>query len=198
MINLLALSMGAKIGIGVAIAVVVILGFSILVWYISCYNALLRLRNTTEEAWATIDVHLKKRYDLIPNIVNTVKGYAAHEKGTLEAVINARNLAMTSTGDAKIEAESALSGTLKSLFALKEAYPELKANTNFIQLQNQLQSIETELASARKYYNATVKSLNTKIDVFPSNLVARRMHLEKRKFFELDSVEERRAPVVEF
>ena len=196
MLNLLALTTGAIVGIAVgAVALVLLI---ILIWWISCRNAFVRLRNTTDEAWATIDVHLKKRYDLIPNLVNTVKGYAAHEKDTLEAVINARNLAMTSTGDAKMAAENALSGTLKSLFALQEAYPQLKANSNFTQLQSQLQSIETELASARKYYNATVKMLNTKIDVFPANLVAHAMHLEKRKFFELESSDERRAPTVQF
>ena len=196
MLNLLALTTGAIVGIAVGAVVLVLL--IILIWWISCRNAFVRLRNTTDEAWATIDVHLKKRYDLIPNLVNTVKGYAAHEKDTLEAVINARNLAMTSTGDAKMAAENALSGTLKSLFALQEAYPQLKANSNFTQLQSQLQSIETELASARKYYNATVKMFNTKIDMFPSNLVARGMHLEKRKFFELESSDERRAPTVQF
>ena len=196
MLNLLALSTGAIVGIVVGVVAVLLLIF--LIWWISCRNAFVRLGNTTDEAWATIDVHLKKRYDLIPNLVNTVKGYAAHEKDTLEAVINARNLAMTSTGDAKMAAENALSGTLKSLFALQEAYPQLKANTNFTQLQSQLQSVETELASARKYYNATVKMLNTKIDVFPANLVAHSMHLEKRKFFELDSSDERRAPTVQF
>ena len=197
MLNLLALTTGAIVGIVVA-AVVVLLAIIILCWWISCRNTFVRLRNTVEEAWSTIDVHLKKRYDLIPNLVNTVKGYAAHEKGTLEAVINARNLAMTATGDAKIAAENALSGTLKSLFALQEAYPQLKANSNFTQLQGQLQSIETELASARKYYNATVKMYNTKIDMFPSNLVAHSMRLEKRKFFELESSDERRAPTVQF
>ena len=196
MLNLLALTTGAIVGIAVGAVVLVLL--IILIWWISCRNAFVRLRNTTDEAWATIDVHLKKRYDLIPNLVNTVKGYAAHEKDTLEAVINARNLAMTSTGDAKMAAENALSGTLKSLFALQEAYPQLKANSNFTQLQSQLQSIETELASARKYYNATVKMFNTKIDMFPSNIVAHSMHLEKRKFFELESSDERRAPTVQF
>ena len=197
MSNLLLLSTGAVVGIIVGIVVVVLL-IAILAWYISCYNRLQQLKNLTEEGWATIDVQLKKRYDLIPNLVETVKGYAKHESGTLEAVIRARNAAMTASGDAKMQAENALSGTLKSLFALSEAYPELKANSNFLDLQNQLKSIETEIASARRYYNGTVKELNTKIDLFPSNLVARRMRLEKRKYFELDSVEERKAPSVKF
>ena len=197
MSNLLLLSTSAPVGIIAGIVVVVLL-IAILAWYISCYNRLQQLKNLTEEGWATIDVQLKKRYDLIPNLVETVKGYAKHESGTLEAVIRARNAAMTASGDAKMQAENALTGTLKSLFALSEAYPELKANTNFLDLQNQLKSIETEIASARRYYNGTVKELNTKIDLFPSNLVARRMRLEKRKYFELDSVEERKAPSVKF
>lgn len=182
----------------IIVAVIAILLLAVIVWYISAYNGLQRLKNRVEEGWATIDVQLKKRYDLIPNLVNTVKGYAQHESKTLEAVIAARNAAMTASPDAKMAAENALSGTLKSLFALQEAYPDLKANTNFMDLQRQLQVIEAELASARRYYNATVKELNTKIDVFPSNLVARKMRLEKRQYFELDSAAERVAPTVQF
>ncbi len=188
---------GGVVALIVVIAVLVI-AIALVVWYVSCYNGLKTLVNKTEEAWATIDVHLKKRYDLIPNLVATVKGYAKHESETLEKVIAARNLAMTSTGDAKLAAENALSGTLKSLFALTEAYPDLKANTNFTDLQRQLQQIESELAAARKYYNGVVKSLNTKIDVFPSNLVAGGMKLKKRSYFELESQEERQNVKVEF
>lgn len=194
---LLLLSTGAVVGIVIGVLIFSVL-IGILIWYLSCYNGLQRLKNLVEEGWATIDVQLKKRYDLIPNLVETVKGYARHESGTLEAVIKARNAAMTASGDAKMEAENVLTGTLKSLFALSEAYPELKANANFMDLQGQLKSIETEIASARRYYNGTVKELNTKIDLFPSNLVARRMRLEKRKYFELDSTEERQAPAVKF
>ncbi len=197
MSNLLLLSPGAIAGI-VAGVVLVILIIAVIAWYVGCYNRLQRLKNLVEEGWSTIDVQLKKRYDLIPNLVETVKGYAKHESGTLEAVIKARNAAMTASGDAKMAAENVLTGTLKSLFALSEAYPDLKANQNFLDLQNQLKSIETEIASARRYYNGTVKELNTKIDVFPSNIVARRMRLEKRKYFELDSAEERKAPSVTF
>ena len=195
--NLLALSTGALVGI-IAAVVVVIIVIAIVAWYIGCYNSLQRLKNVVEEGWATIDVQLKKRYDLIPNLVETVKGYAKHESGTLEAVIKARNAAMTATGDAKMEAENALSGTLKTLFALQEAYPDLKANTNFLDLQNQLKLVETEIASARRYYNGTVKELNTKIEVFPSNLVAKRMRLEKRSYFEIENSAERNAPAVKF
>ena len=150
-------------------------------------------------SWSTIDVQLKKRYDLIPNLVETVKGYAKHESGTLEAVIKARNIAISAkTTDEKINAENALSGTLKSLFKLKEAYPELKANQNFIDLQNQLRNIEDEIASARRYYNAVVREFNTRLEIFPSNIVARRMRFEKQKYFELDSEEERKNVKVQF
>ncbi len=195
--HLFLLSTGAWIGI-IAAAVIVVLLLAIVIWYIGCYNKLQRLKNRVEEGWSTIDVQLKKRYDLIPNLVETVKGYAKHESGTLEAVIRARGEAMNARGEEKMQAENVLSGTLKSLFALGEAYPELKANTNFLDLQNQLRSVETEIASARRYYNGTVKELNTCIDVFPSNLVARRMRLEKKVYFELDSAEEKNAPSVKF
>lgn len=195
--NTLLITTGAIIGIVVAV-VVVLLIVILVAAIIGMYNTLVRLRNTVEEAWSTIDVQLKKRYDLIPNLVETVKGYAKHEGETLEKVIAARNLAMTSSGDAKMAAENALTGTLKSLFALQERYPDLKANTNFMDLQNQLKVIENEIASARRYYNGTVKTFNTKIEVFPSNLIANMMKLTKRPYFELDSEEERKAVSVKF
>lgn len=195
--NLLLLS-GGVIALIVVAAVLVLLLLIVLIWYISCRNGFVSLKNTVDEAWATIDVQLKKRYDLIPNLVNTVKGYAAHESGTLEAVVKARNAAMTATGDGKMAAENALSGTLKSLFALQEAYPALKADTGFLDLQRQLSSVETELAASRRYYNGTVKTYNTKLDLFPSNIVARRMKLQKRSYFELESAQEAQAPVVSF
>ena len=200
MINtILALSMGEKIGIGVGVGAAVLLIIIFIVVWISLRNKLFRLKNQVEEAWSTIDVQLKKRYDLIPNLVETVKGYAKHESGTLEAVIKARNIAISAkTTDEKINAENALSGTLKSLFKLKEAYPELKANQNFIDLQNQLRNIEDEIASARRYYNAVVREFNTRLEIFPSNIVARRIRLEKQKYFELDSEEERKNVKVQF
>lgn len=194
MTNLLLLSTGGIVAI-IVIAVVLVIAVIGIAWYISCFNGLKTLLNRVEEGWATIDVQLKKRYDLIPNLVATVKGYAAHESETLEKVVAARNLAMTATGDAKMAAENALSGTLKSLFALTEAYPDLKANANFMDLQRQLQRVEEELAAARKYYNGIVKELNTKIDVFPSNLVAKMMKAEKRKYFEIDEVERQNVKV---
>lgn len=187
---------------GIVCGVVVVLAIVILaVWYVSTYNKLKRVNNMVDEGWATIDVHLKKRYDLIPNLVETVKGYAKHESETLEKVIAARRTAMTAgTPDEKAQAENMLSGTLKSLFSLKleERYPELKANTNFMDLMNQLKSVENEIASARRYYNGTVKELNTLLDYFFTGMVGRKMRLEKRKYFELESEEERKAPQVKF
>lgn len=191
--------MGEKIGIGVGVGAAVLLIIIFIAVWISLRNKLFRLKNQVEEAWSTTDVQLKKRYDLIPNLVETVKGYAKHESGTLEAVIKARNIAISAkTTDEKINAENALSGTLKSLFKLKEAYPELKANQNFIDLQNQLRNIEDEIASARRYYNAVVREFNTRLEIFPSNIVARRMRFEKQKYFELDSEEERKNVKVQF
>ncbi|MDE6411565.1 MAG: LemA family protein [Clostridia bacterium] len=197
--TLLVLSTEEKIGIGVGVGAAVLLIIILFIIRISLGNKLLRLKNQVEEAWSTIDIHLKKRYDLIPNLVETVKGYAKHESGTLEAVIQARNIAISAktTGE-KIDAENALSGTLKSLFKLQEAYPQLKANQNFMDLQRQMRDIEDEISAARRYYNAVVREFNTRLEVFPSNIVARRMRLEKQKYFELDSEEERKNVKVQF
>ena len=185
MFNALLIS-GTMIGI-IAAIVLVLLVVIILGWYISTRNNFVKLRNTCEESDSTINVYLKKRYDLIPNLVETVKGYAKHESETLEKVIAARNSAMNAQGTAaKAEAENALSGTLKTLFSLTEAYPDLKANTNFIEIQNQLKQIEAELANARKYYNATVKQFNTRIEMFPASIVANKMQLKKFEYFEIE------------
>lgn len=174
--------------------IVLIIVLLIVFMVISIYNALVGLRNQSEEAFAAIDAHLKQRYDLIPNLVETVKGYAKHEEGTLTKVIQARNMAMSATGfEDRNKAENVLSGTLKSLFALSEAYPDLKANQGFLNLQNQLQKIETDLLSARKYYNAVVKNLNNKIDMFPSSLVAGLFKFTKKAYYEIE--EEARARV---
>ena len=152
----------------VVIAIVVIL----LLVVVSTYNACVRLKNQGEEAYAQIDAHLKQRYDLIPNLVETVKGYAKHEQGTLTAVIEARNKAMSASGvSEKDKADKAFEGTLKSLFALSEAYPELKANENFKDLQSQLTRLESEILQARKYYNGVVKTFNTKIETFPTSMI---------------------------
>src|ERR1700751_5877202 len=153
---------------------------------IGMYNGLVRLKVQVDNAWADIDVQLKRRYDLIPNLVETVKGYAGHEKGTLEAVINARNRAMTATGPAdKAQAENMLSGTLKSLFALSEAYPQLRAIESFTSLQNTLSQIENTRKNPPPYYNAEVRALNTKIQQFPPNTFAGMLGFKPREFFEV-------------
>jgi len=166
---------------------------------IGMYNSLVRLKVQVDNAWADIDVQLKRRYDLIPNLVETVKGYAAHEKGTLEAVINARNRAMTATGPVdKAVAENQLSGALKSLFALSEAYPQLRAIEGFTSLQNSLTQIEDTVQNARRYYNAVVRDLNTKIQQFPTNIFAGMLGFRPREFFEVTASAEREAPKVSF
>src|SRR5207302_4550153 len=166
---------------------------------IGMYNSLVRLKVQVDNAWADIDVQLKRRYDLIPNLVETVKGYAGHEKGTLEAVINARNRAMsaTSPGD-KAAAENMLSGALKSLFALSEAYPQLRAIESFTSLQNSLSQIEDTVQNARRYYNAVVRDLNTKIEQFPTNVFANLLGFKERQFFEVTTAAEREVPKVSF
>ena len=179
----------------------IVLGILVLlvVLGISMYNSLVRLKVTCDNAWADIDVQLKRRYDLIPNLVETVKGYAAHEKGTFEAVINARSRAMTATGPAdKAAAENMLTGALKSLFALAEAYPQLRAIESFTSLQNSLSQIEETVQNARRYYNAVVRDLNTKILQFPTNIIAGMMSLKQREFFEVSAAAEREAPKVSF
>lgn len=166
---------------------------------IGIYNALVRLRVQSENAWADIDVQLKRRYDLIPNLVETVKGYASHEKGTLEAVINARNRAMSAQGTAeRAQAENMLTGALRQLFALSEAYPQLRAVESFTTLQGTLNQIEEAIQNARRYYNAVVRDLNTKIAEFPSNIIAGMFGFKVREFFELTDAQQREAPKVSF
>ena len=201
MLNSLLIGTGGIIAIivGVVLLVVVI---AIVGWYIATRNTFVTLKNKVEEAWATIDVYLKKRFDLIPNLVATVKGYAKHESETLEKVVAARNVGMgAKTADEKIAAANNLSSSLRTLFtAVSESYPELHANQNFRDLQAQLQKIEGELEGARRYYNGVVKSFNTKLEIFPSNIVANGMgeDYKKRAYFELDSAEERQNVKVEF
>ena len=162
------------------------------------YNGLVQLKVRADGAWSDIDVQLKRRYDLVPNLVETVKGYAAHERGTLEAVIDARARAMSAQGPAaKAQAEGELAGALKSLFALAEAYPQLRASENFGQLQQQLGAIEDAVQNARRYYNAVVRDLNTRILQFPSNLVARTFGFREREFFQIGD-EARAVPRVSF
>ena len=171
----------------------------VVVGVVVVYNRLVRLRVQCDNAWADIDVQLKRRHDLIPNIVETVKGYASHERETLEEVVQARNRAMEARGPAaQAEAEGMLTNALKSLFALSEDYPELKAAGNFRQLQGTLSEIETALQNARRYYNAVVRDFNTKVQQFPSNLVAGAFGFETREFFALAEESERAVPEVEF
>lgn len=154
------------------------------------YNGLVRLKMRSEEAWSDIDVQLKRRYDLIPNLVNTVKGYAAHEQTAFEKVTEARAKAMTATGVAeKGEAENMLAGALKSVFAIAEAYPDLKANQNFLELQRELSDTENKIQAARRFYNGNVMELNTRTDTFPSNIIASMFSFAKREFFELSEAE---------
>jgi LemA protein len=180
--------------IWILLAIVVIVGLYVMV----TYNGLVSLRNRIENAWAQIDVQLKRRYDLIPNLVETVKGYAAHERGTLEAVIQARNMAMAASGPHdQAEAENMITGALKSVFALSEAYPDLKANTNFLSLQEELSGTEGRIAYARQYYNDSVVRYNTKIQSFPANAVASRFRFAEREYFEADD-ESRGTVAVDF
>lgn len=168
-------------------------------WLIATYNGLITLKNQVDEAWSDIDVQLKRRYDLIPNLVATVKGYATHESGTLEKVIQARNSAMSAQGPHdKAVAENALSSTLKSIFALSEAYPDLKANANFLKLQDELSDTENKVQASRRFYNGNVRDFNTKLQVFPTNMIAGMLGFVKREFFEIGSEEERNAPQVQF
>ncbi|MEF9941408.1 MAG: LemA family protein [Lachnospiraceae bacterium] len=169
------------------------------IWVVGAYNGFITLRNKTEEAFSAMDVSMKKRYDLIPNYVETVKGYATHESETLEKVINARNMAMNSTtAEEQIANENILSGTLKSLFAVSEAYPDLKANQNFLQLQDQLQRIEEEIAGSRRYYNGVVNKFNTKTEMFPGNLIAGMFHFKRKPLYEVADETERENVKVSF
>ncbi len=174
----------------------IVLGLIIL-WVIFAFNGLVSLRNRAKEAWSDIEVQLKRRYDLIPNLVNTVKGYATHESSAFENVTKARSMAMGATGPTgeHAEAENMLTGALKSVFAIAEAYPELKANTNFLALQNELSDTENKIQAARRFYNANVRDLNTKIEVFPSNMIAKSFGFSKIEFFDLGDNDAAQNPV---
>ncbi len=166
--------------------VYIVLGVLIL-WIIFIYNGFVALRNRAKEAWADIEVQLKRRYDLIPNLVNTVKGYATHESSAFENVTKARSMAMGAQGPTAehAQAENMLTGALKSVFAISEAYPDLKANTNFLELQRELSDTENKIQSARRFYNTNVRDLNIKIESFPSNILAGLFHFSKMDFFDL-------------
>ncbi|MDY7103821.1 MAG: LemA family protein [Actinomycetota bacterium] len=171
----------------IVLIVVIVLVVAVALFLVAQYNGLIKLRNRIEAAWAQIDVQLKRRYDLIPNLVETVKAYAGHERETLEAVIAARNAAITATGEhEQAEAENAISGALKSVFALSEAYPQLRANENFRELQEELTSTEDKIAYSRQFFNDSVNKYNTKIQQFPAVLIANSMGFKPREYFEAE------------
>ncbi len=179
----------------------VLLGIAIVIvlWFILAYNSLIVLRNRMRNAWSQIEVQLKRRYDLIPNLVNTVKGYAKHEKATLEEVTKARQQAIEASGVAdQAKAENFLTQTLRSLFAVVENYPDLKANRNFLELQEELTTTENRISYARQFYNDSTMRLNNRIEKIPTNLVATLFSFKKAEFFEIEDVAERRPPKVEF
>ena len=179
--------------------IVLALALAIVVWGIGVYNGLIRLRNMKDEGWSGIDVQLKRRHDLVGNLVNTVKGYMAHEKDVLEEIAKMRSVAQNAAGVAQAaQAEGQLSQALGRLFAVMENYPQLRANENVMQLQNTLTSLEDEIQLARRYYNGTVREYNTRTEVFPASIIARQYGFQKAEFFELDSVAEREVPQVSF
>jgi len=195
--------MDGLLGLG-SVACVVLLaigGLFVLVagWFVLTYNGLVQLRNAVKNAWSQIDVQLKRRYDLIPNLVETVKGYAGHEKETLERVIQARQAGIAaSTVKDQQAAENMITGALRQLFALAEAYPNLKANENFLKLQEELASTENRIGFARQYYNDAVQTFNTRQEVFPANLVASMLGFQPAEFFEIEAPGQREAPKVKF
>jgi len=192
---------GLALGGLVLIVLLVVGGLGLLVigWLILTYNGLVRLRNGVRNAWAQIDVQLRRRYDLIPNLVETVKGYAKHERETFESVVKARQAGIdASSVKEQGLAENMITGALRKLFALSEAYPDLKANQNFLALQEELASTENKVGFARQYYNDAVQTFNTRQQMFPANMIARMMGFEPSDFFEIEEAEVREAPKVEF
>ena len=175
---------------------------AVAIYLISLYNRLVSLRQTVSQSWSDISVQLKQRHDLVPNLVETVKGYAAHESGTLEAVVQARNAALSASGpEAQAKAENMLTGALRQIFALSEAYPDLKASQNFLKLQSELSDIENKIAASRRFFNNAVQEYNTSIEQFPAVLIANQFAFTAREFFELDEAEQAAvevAPQVKF
>ena len=184
----------------IPLIVVIVVGLAVFFWVIGAYNGLVRGRNEVKSAWSSIEVQLKRRYDLIPNLIETVKGYAGHERQTLEAVVNARQQAINFSGsvEEKAKIENALSSSLRSLFALAEAYPQLKANENFLSLQEELAGTENQIGFARQYYNDAAMRYKNRVEVFPSNLIANMFGFQPEAFFQVDASEERLAPKVKF
>jgi len=186
-----------------AIVVLIVVGGVLLLaafWVAMLYNSLVRVRNSCDESWADIDTELRRRYDLIPNLVNTVKGYAKHEREVLERVIQARNTAVANHGSPESQAkdENVLVGTLRQLFALAENYPDLKANQNFLQLQSELANTEDRVQRSRRFYNANVRDLNNRVAIFPSNIIANTFGFGTREYFEIEDAAVRERPAVEF
>jgi LemA protein len=178
--------------------ILLLIPIAIILWLVAVYNGLIKLKNRTDEAWSDIDVQLKRRYDLIPNLINTVKGYAAHEKEVFEKVTEARTRAMgAGTAVDKAQSENMLSGALKSLFAVSENYPDLKANQNFLELQRELTDTDDKIQAARRFYNTNVRDFNIKIELFPNNLIAGILNFTKREFFGAEEGE-RAVPQVQF
>ena len=181
--------------IKIVIGIVVVIVF----WLVLIYNRLITLRNRTKEAWSDIDVQLKRRYNLIPNLVETVKGYATHEREVFQKVTEARTKAMDAgTVEEKAKAENFLSSTLKSLFAVAENYPDLKASQNFLELQRELRDTEDKIQASRRFYNTNVRDLNIKIEIFPANMVAKMFNFKKREFFEIEEAAAREPVKVKF
>ena len=182
--------------LGLIIIIIIII---LLVWGIGAYNKFVRMKNRIEEAFATMDVYLKKRWDLVPNLVNTVKAYAQHESSTFEKItsLRTRNYDAMSPNE-KIEANKALGSSLGTIIATAEAYPELKANENFRDLMRQLEGLEDDIANSRKYYNGCVRQMNTSVESFPTNLIANSFHFEKYRMYEVDDSRERENVVVDF
>ncbi|HUU08947.1 MAG TPA: LemA family protein [Phycisphaerae bacterium] len=183
----------------VALLVIGLPVLAVIVWLVVTYNGLVGLRNAVKNAWSQIDVQLKRRYDLIPNLVETVKGYAKHERETFENVVKARQRGIDAkTVGEQAQAENMITGALRQLFALSEAYPDLKANQNFLALQEELASTENKISFSRQYYNDSVQSFNTRQQVFPANMVASMLGFKPSDFFELDDAAAREAPKVQF
>lgn len=179
--------------------IILIILVAVIFWIVAVYNGLVTLKNRTDEAWSDIDVQLKRRYDLIPNLVNTVKGYATHERELFEKVTQARAQAMGAQNPGqKAQAENMLSDTLKSLFAVAENYPQLKANENFLELQRELSDTENKIQAARRFYNGNVRDLNIKIESFPEVMIAKQLGYAKREFFEIANVAEKEPVEVKF
>ena len=181
--------------LGVIVAAIVIIA----IWLVATYNGLIKLRNQTDEAWSDIDVQLKRRYNLIPNLIETVKGYAKHESQVFQKVTEARSQAMKAeTPKEHSKAENMLAGTLKTLFAVAENYPELKANENFAKLQDELSDTENKIQASRRFYNGNVRDLNTKMQVFPTNMIAKMLGFTAKEFFEIEEEGERKNVKVKF